>query len=121
MRLTTWSASLDARMLAVNDRHWDLDANRDARIAGLNRYGESLDAIVAVWRRNGDLRLKVVPRLAHYCQASASIWPQYDWLGQRTRLYHSGCVSLVPFNRTDSGTEYHSNIKTRRDYIVLYS
>jgi hypothetical protein len=105
MRLTTWSASLDDRVLAVNDRHWGLDAIRDARNTGLNRYGESLDAIVAVWRRNGDLRLKVVPRRAHYCQASASIWPRLDWLGYRTRYYYPGCVSLIPLNRAASRTE----------------
>lgn len=85
LRLTTWRASLDTRTLAVNDRHWGLDAIRDARNAGLNRYGESLDAIVAVLRRNGDLSLKVVLRLAHYCQASASIWPRYDWRAPRAR------------------------------------
>jgi hypothetical protein len=66
MRLTTWRASLDTRVLAVNDLHLGLDAMRAARKAGRNRYGEILDAIVAVLLRNGGLRLKVVLHLAHY-------------------------------------------------------
>jgi hypothetical protein len=49
MILTTWSASLDTLEVAVNDRHWNLSGMRDARKAGLNRYGETLDAIVAWW------------------------------------------------------------------------
>lgn len=72
IRLTTWSASLDNLVLATNDRHWGREAMRADRKAGLNTYGESLDAIVAVGRRNGDL--EVASRsLSEYCRASASI------------------------------------------------
>jgi hypothetical protein len=46
----------------MNDRLWGREAMRDNRKAGLNTYGEILDAIVAVGKRNGDLRLKVVLR-----------------------------------------------------------
>jgi hypothetical protein len=62
MRRTTWRASLDTLVLAMNDRLWGREAMRDNRKAGLNTYGEILDAIVAVGKRNGDLRLKVVLR-----------------------------------------------------------
>jgi hypothetical protein len=88
MILTTWSASLDNRGLAVNGRYWPLDPTREARKAGLNRYGVILDAIVMVLRRNGALRLRLLLVWRIIIQASASIWPRYDWLKWT-------CVSVI--------------------------
>lgn len=58
--LTTWRASLATLVLAANDLHCAREAMRAGRKADLNRKGVSLDAIVAVRRRNGCLEVEVL-------------------------------------------------------------
>jgi hypothetical protein len=58
--LTTWRASLATLVLAANDRHCARESMQAGRKAERNRYGASLDAIVAVRRRNGCLEVRVV-------------------------------------------------------------
>lgn len=51
--LTTWSASLATLGEAVKDLHCGREAIRADRKALLKAWGASLDAIVAMRRRNG--------------------------------------------------------------------
>jgi hypothetical protein len=52
-RRTTWRASLESLLLATNDRYCDLEAVRAALNADRTTRGAILEAIIAMWRRNG--------------------------------------------------------------------